>query len=1277
MEKDNQNISNLIQIILSFPYKGLYILPIWGVKMTDVISWAISRFQEQQHLTYDDLAFKLIETLKKGLNNLEFKEGNKPEEISHIEHLLNEDALSTIQNLPKGFTERHEALIKLIANIAHAIQELRKKIDLNSIQANNFIFQAQHAFDGLKWFVTTDYVRDFGNYFNKKLLPDVQPEPASSPTLRSRIKPSYLFSRFSKRAFREVVKIYNKRNRVAFEADYLNSFQTVGKLLLENPSCEPLVRGQSEDSKKLKSQMKDYPIQGKQAQLKAISLEAFSKVMHESVDDSMGDINFNLYYTQIALFMKTRMNLEEIYQNTPDVTRTEVYSKYGFAEGASTEALQFFNSISINLGFNNSEDLYNNYVTLSEEENHLNDNGEWSANPTEESREAAKRFHEIKNNFLETYAKTKENENTNPLWQIEKKYFDEKSRIQDKRKNMGKSSFDKKNYLYLSSINYVTKTFAPSVRIRLKAQNIASQAIAPEPETDQNTLSFAHQFGLAIANTALPYLDVAGKVTNEVAENSMALEQMLTDASESVNQSLIVFKKQKTEAREKERNGYYNSMLEDNEIDTDKMITEYAEKASSKTGAGREYVNNFESVASLKILELNTIDKLKKIHDKINVQINHLEEKRAKAIEAETKKNNSRMFKTINALKSGFTNLSQKIQNGYTRIKNSIFQRVNRLAVALRLKSPIPPEPINILNPEIIRSSKIDAELDALNKIKNNIANQMAIQKNKNSLSIDEFISDFSNDIEALLSIQFDFNKNKPNLPSGLQDNYLQLQRRLLADQNVILNMHSLDGLSEEQVSRLYELNEKIIHIELLVDDTSHQEKAFREKLNQNVNLIEGKLGDLSQNLILKKHIDKIDTHLPHDLEHDMNNFIPNIIAYFLPRPSLTLNIDSLKKYYRHLTEKIISHLRSHEKDISIEDIEALYESVYRFSFEYDLDAEGANFENNPYTPLLNSTQKYIQDKIDSGLTHKQFEKVISSSTQHLFSQNFRLNESKKSLGEKIAAQQSWVSNPLGLPSYNDAIGKAENICKTNQALLGEMLQRNINFSKQYLEKLKQNPTLPSLSEIQSELNQLSRLRDMARENSLDPSLEKIYADMLFYHEEILKHHFSIDNAPINEALEKAFLNLFSNKIECELSPAPEIGFIEKTGLNYFLPGFMSEYTKTPNAAVLQKIRSVFALQEQLQSELLQKIPVDDPNFEVEKNKIVKLRNNLIQAIPVNQTQEQIVEQINKWDEEVENHFKHERMIFSQVRQQAFALLDSEIPELPGQSPLKPDKPQT
>jgi hypothetical protein len=822
----------------------------------------------QLRITYEQCALKLFETLNKGLECLNFGHRNPPEEIIEIQELITDDLEKIKQEDDPN--ERHEALKNLMSDLTKKIKVLRETIDLDNLQANNFIFQADRAFNGLSGFMLSEYAK----YLEPFVNPAGKPSAESEQTWKDKVLDSLM---------KAGSKSFSNSSAADFEKNYHEAFQAA-RNLLQNAPVEVITRKPTPPMLQSALKKGGHRVSTETVRLHAFggkaSLDFSTKLLNRNINETA----FDSYYTQIVFYKKMQNDIKKMAGLSPPESRSSVqaklFSEFGFEELNNSEANNFLNQISVALGFDDADAVYDNYTLLS----NMNESIGWGA---------AKTLEIAKKDFNAPVT----DKQLSRLNIVEELFSKEYDRIQKNRATAAKqknNSFDKNNYTYASTINYTTNTLIPNLNFKRSTEGFLVNITPEEPETS-STPGFKSRIGLALVNVILPYVTSTETALAEVVENARTLEQTLSDASRTIKESLDAEQTKTKDELQRDRETYFDKMLTYISKTPDDLVNSHAEFLADLTDESKKqiYQNDFEALAALQVLEFSAPpENLAHYRGDINKRITELE--KILSEDTDSLSGNAKLTSMPS---------SKKLSNAPAKFSTSIKDL---------LKIPSPTNKQKILENKLREQQVNQAKLEALTVLQAKLEEvPFKLSKSKNIILSAALLDKFEEDLPELANLiktAKEAKKTREEAPEAsllaadelfakemftIQQKYYAIQQGLLAQQQVMLAVSDLDENDYRHLNNI----QKLIRRELrqatkIIPDVFFNDFIsihYQNKINENIVLFNQKC----EQFLLEKYI-KPGKDLKHTYEQLLNL-------------RSELKLGDLDKETRKLYKKIIS----------------------------------------------------------------------------------------------------------------------------------------------------------------------------------------------------------------------------------------------------------------------------------------------------------------------------------------------------------------------------------
>lgn len=1226
--------------------------------------------QLEGHLTssYRDHARSLTNTLESGLKKLDFGTSGRPSELTDIEQLL-----ITIQSeIETDEKEKKESLVgsshakltEQMKDLTDKIHRLRQKVDLNNLQANNFVFQAEHALDGLSWFMVSDYARIAEPFIDSVGKPSAPTEKKKFSISTTALKTGIMES-----AIDSFTEKYSKGSDLSFITDFYNSFHSAEQSLPKSTPVQKTARITLSESLVSKALAQAGQSKSTQAPpLTSLDARGGMGMVSKGMYQGLHEVGFDAYYTQVVLYMKMISEIDKIVklristsESTPkmrEALRSELYAQYGIEELNGNEGKEFLNKIALILGFESTQVLYENHLKID----------------TGSSENAAKFLNKRKQFFIT--AQTARYRENDPLFKLEEVCTQEHARIQEKSTSGKKEhslSYDKNNYVYIANINYVTKVFEPTLNFKRSTAG-ALEKMSPNAVNTQSEPSLVSSLLLTVANAALPRIvDITKQGINDVVQNTVALEQTLSDTSDALRNTATSLEAIQKEKSIKKQEHYFGEVFEAGKVNLDKVLDHYAafytnqQENEARSGAKeseiveQDYAINFDIASFLYVIEpanlgknlieienqIQSLEKLEKDQESTISIIIPPENSRAQSISPPGQKRSpierfgERLKEAAQDVKDSTKKVSDKISDG--------------LPATLKAKTSPKDQDTKIRQEMAKRNSQLNKQKKvALEKIKNKMQQQYILQQSALAHSPDALLKQYAEQITTLKNLEKEITiaKNKKPFSAEVfstkmleyQKVYYVIQNNLLATQQGLID--KISTLTEAQLKqlvienkRLLDLNNTTNSLSLeipLVDTTTVRYYAYKGILSENGKKIaqESKpyidaFDQIHQNELVEKYKAKLENERsglnqiydsPSDLVLQINDYLN-----FNKQPK-ELTEASLDKYHQYLSDKII-HILSDKKNSM--DIETL-ESLYQFTYNQSILAPNIKL----YPDLL---QRIDGLMISVETNEKQYKSLLKNSTQFLLDNREGYLKAKFLLEAK---KYPWLWKTA---VYFNISTDFENDLKYQQALFTNILKRNRGFIESYQNMYSENTTSPTSQDLVAMMVQLHKLKtnDYLKALDLDPEIKASHDQMIQAHEKLFKQVFSQSDgntkvAFLEEAIKFSVTNndstmliwLLSNttlSLNNELAERILESYSPNTATNRsysplelgksFLAAGVRFVNRDKVEELLVKIRQAFKLQEFLESQLRKEIPQDDDLISQKMEMIIKNREAMVSSL--------------------------------------------------------------
>lgn len=1248
----------------------------------------IEALDSQMYKVWHKKAMGLIGTLENGLSKLDFGT-DIPESIKKIQSL--------IQQANQAQNQDRKKLLDIIKKLSAELSDCQNKIDLGDVQANNFIFQAKRSFDWFNYFLITEY----GKYAQAFINPSGK---ASEKGKSLGFIPDFLINQGAKTGMNQVGHLFDFHIGSLFTEQVKN----MRSVKIDNPSDRTKQTGQKNLLSKLGREK--YKIFSATSELN--SVEDGSKYLAQKIYG----FSFEFYYSQVAMYLDMLHNIEEIAKEQKDPklikdTRLALLKKMGIEQIDTPEGKAFLDKVSKNLGFENAQSVYENYVSLSH------------------SDQAFDNLVQAKKAFCDFAVKDEGFREQDPINKIKELYSAEYHRVQDNKKD---NEFYSGSATYIAALSYVATDFYLAIDGIRGVKNIvgiaAQEKVAPMigPPEQRNILVRA-AVGVAnfAANNLKDYIDV--NYYMGLNQHGVLIEQKLEDARGEIEEQLLNIKLKKNKARLEVRAKLFDKMTTQ-EIKKKDLITEFEQSyVTHSDAAHQDYRAAFEIKLALKCQGKGQ-KALEKSIDSLNKQVQDATELKGRVTIEQT---------VFNERKTKFekkeASFGGRIKRGFDRFlgwfgikTKSAIKRENE---QLYLKE----QAVNIAD----KSKRIEGRIKGLNKMSGMVKEQLnrlsVIEKSDPNDILKEFKKNIDK-LERLNQAIVEEYKGKADTEIDrvlvFQTQYLSLQNNLLLDKQAILHklpqltlmqlnslMKEADRLSEYQKK----LNPKLIGLTQSVGDFYvNKMQDYPTALKKQYDI----LHDKNQKMLLSEYQNNINSWVAENSFIDLKTLLDG-------RPE-NLTPDYLEVYDQFVQEKLVQMLKIEQDSLSISELEQI--AVYLSKLSY-INPELKLYQNILSDVGYQINHKYLVSTQSGFEAHRD---LFLESTDSL-SQKFKNLNQIKTHAEKVkSTNESWLWNPFGFSTQKKKLQEAESALLAHQDFFKISLTRCLAVTQDYMDHRLSEYQARPIVELESDIDligqNIKNLQDIL--NSSFPSENKIILEDLIFkyqqlHEKLKlnkEHYFENklkDNAPLDiltlaqglvEAAGKGDTDLLNKIIgnrqdmvlpEADIRAALQKAISENqpetvkwilTHLDLSLDAalvnelltfykddamLISDYERgwgqlavDNDGKVLKLIRQAFNIQAKFQQDLDKKLQViKDPlllnNIMQEQARMIHLREQMVSVLRKQSIDNpiRVDAQLSKWEAEVHTMESHTAKRINSIvnKGELFHDIESEHAEIEGQ----------
>lgn len=1090
--------------------------------MVDIAEKGISKLDQELYEVWKKNAVKLVDALDTGFKKLDF--GNTPlEEIKKIQELINQ------VNTPK-VKDNRENLLKIIREINKALTELQQNKDLGEVQANNFLFQAMHAFKSLSHAnrLNLMLINDYLKYAQAFINPADKPGELEGDL---GFIPDFVIKKGAKFGAKQIEEIFDTH---------------VGSFLVHQADSMPRVKIEVilDKPKQISPSFLANQLGKEQyALLQEKRKISEAKDVKEFLTENIYGFAFELYYSQVATYLDTLHYIEQIAnkQKPPEMIaakRTALLKHYGIEAISTVEGKKFLNDVSKKLGFISAEDLYKNYSELSDENN----------------QSAFDKLTEAKKNFCDLGLQPELTREQDPINLIKETYETEYQRIQKNKKN---NTFYSNNATYIAGINYMVTDFAMAVDGVRKVRNIGAIAlkdeIAPKfgaPEEQGYLAGFA--VGVAKYMLNNDYIDVNARLG--LNGHGVILEQRVGDprkqAKEELFNLMVEKNLKKRSIREKELNNFLIKRTP-----SDQLVEFYFQKISDPDPEHEVYKDDYEAVFTMKALlnvqgksdlalkneSKNLATKLSKLNE---MKDDHQKEQEKLEVQKKAflKKEGSfwgKITRVIDVVAGFFgiqtkSSKNRKEQELYFKKQEEI-SKLSAKELDLRIEALEKIENITEKQSEILNKATLESPDDILKSYEKNV------EQLKNLLDVYEHRYEVASDsLKDLNYLKHDFYVNAfvkhdflyLDKKSDFQEKYLALQNDILLNKQVILNTKSKYDF--DQMTQLVDITAKLESLQSVFNPViMGLPEKYQEFYAEKINDFSKTINDQKDKLHQAKQERLLEVHKHNTKQWLQTNNILKLKALLEERPN-ELDADYIQKYDSDLKEKIFKKIKAESQSLSFEKINTLNEMMSQLHF-VSRDVQLYSELKFNLDHLLN--QENLAN-IQAGFV--QHRKYLINSTEYI------LNSSKKLIESQLASDQlkfsygSWLFNPFGFWVEKQQVASSEAAISSYEEIVTSSLVRNRTAIQDFIDNQLPQYNQKPLDDLEADLelfsDKLIQLQAMTRDNmsqAIIAELDKIivlYQDLntklislqSTYYEKLLESSNQVSMPLLSQALVSA-----------------------------------------------------------------------------------------------------------------------------------------------------------